>query len=598
MNLGTKQFILCLTVGIIEALSLQEKVRHRNDQTQSMLHNAQNNMNRKLEDEFSGEPEWTQLGDCMYGNLNGIELGHSVSLSYDGTVLVTGSYNTVQVHEYDPLTKNWILRYEFKDELIEKDMEFYRAVISDDESRIIISEPSFSDAGLFRGAAQVFEKGAGEDLTTWTQLGDTFYGREEFDLYGYDVDISATGSRIIIGAYEGNYIEVYDYNENLKRWTLKNYMSGSVGDGYGFAVALSGSGERAIVGAPAKNQNRGKAHIIALDDLHFIEVINGSNVGGKLGSAVDFSADGTHVIIGEPGSSNTYVYHHDSDQNEWSEKGMRISKDDEYLGTSVAISEDGSSVAVGAPLENFFGPLAGSGYSYSFNTVSWDEVESDFSGNTSFDECGTAIKISSNKAAIAVGCPGMDNEGFNNGKVCVYSIFIDTAFPTASLTTTPSAVPTVLPTENPTEVSTKTPTMTPTEVPTKIPTVTPTEVPTVTSTMIPTVTPTISPTSLPTKFPTVTPSLSPTVLPTMSPTVLPTMSPTVMPTMSPMIMSSISPTVMTTISPTAKTTISPTELGPVAGAEVRLPFTTIISQIVRSAIRGVIRTIFLGSIFL
>ena len=158
------------------------------------------------------------------------------------------------------------------------------------------------------------------------------------DLFGYSVALSADGSALAVGAYlessnasgiNGNQADnsassagaVYVFTRNGVAWSQQAYVKASnteAGDGFGISVALSADGNALAVGAYTESSNA--------------TGINGNqadNSASQAGAAYVFTRSGS--IWSQQDyvkASNTGAFDH--------------------FGISVALSADGSALAVGA----------------------------------------------------------------------------------------------------------------------------------------------------------------------------------------------------------------------------------------------------------
>ena len=98
--------------------------------------------------------------------------------------------------------------------------------------------------------------------------------------------------------------------------------------------------------------------------------------------------------------------------------GGETAKDE--FGTSVSISSDGSIVAVGGP--NNDGNSAHSGHVrlYKNNNGVWEQIGADIDGETSSEDFGKSVHISSDGSIVAIGAPNKDANGTNSGHVGIY----------------------------------------------------------------------------------------------------------------------------------------------------------------------------------
>jgi hypothetical protein len=212
---------------------------------------------------------------------------------------------------------------------------------------------------------------------------------------------------------------------------------GGLGDQLGYSVAVSGDGSTAVAGAPAAtvdgNANRGLVYVFTKPGGNWADIAQtatldafGGAVGDGLGSSVAITADGSKVVAGAPhslsGSGAAYVFARPA--GGWSgatEQSATLTASDaaanDLLGSSIAVSGDGSTVAAGAP-EAKIGANEGQGAAYVFAqpgggwgsgaqpqhqaaklTASDGAANDDLGG----DNGGNAIAVSNDGSTVAAG---------------------------------------------------------------------------------------------------------------------------------------------------------------------------------------------------
>ena len=178
----------------------------------------------------------------------------------------------------------------------------------------------FGMAMLLLGAAFVsFPGGAVLADSSFSQIGDDINGEAADDFSGYSVAMSADGSRVAIGAInnDGNgsdagQVRVYTLVNGVWTQTGADIDGEAAGDNAGVSVAMSADGSRVAIGA----------------------LYNGpTSVGG-----------------GGPGSSAGQVRVYTLVNGVWTQTGTDIDGEGatDNAGGSVALSADGSRVAIGA----------------------------------------------------------------------------------------------------------------------------------------------------------------------------------------------------------------------------------------------------------
>jgi hypothetical protein len=152
-------------------------------------------------------------------------------------------------------------------------------------------------------------------------------------------------------------------------------------------------------------------------------------VGGRFGTGVATSSDGTTVIAGasldnDNGSYSGSAYIFTLVSGIWEETKLLASdgETNDNLGYSVAISGDGNTAVVNSSWSNDDGKNSGSVYIYEFDGSNWLETKLTASDGTSQDQFGHSIAISADGTTVIVGSPGDDDNGNNSGSVYIYTL--------------------------------------------------------------------------------------------------------------------------------------------------------------------------------
>ena len=250
--------------------------------------------------------------------------------------------------------------------------------------------------------------------------------------YPQSISLSQNGNRIAIGypgsnsTATGNFMdgsfkfyyngstEVYDFSPANKNW---NKFGSSIlgvansGERLGWSVSLSSDGNTVAIGSPENNYYTGLTRIYISVSGNWEqkgEIIFGSSQNEYSGTSVSLSSDGNTVAIGAMGHYSsrgvTRVYRY---SGVWSNIGS-IEGDtvNEYSGYSVSLSSDGNTVAIGAYFNsNINGIAAGVArvYRYSGSGTTWTKIGQNISGENTSEQSGGSVSLSSNATTIAVG---------------------------------------------------------------------------------------------------------------------------------------------------------------------------------------------------
>ena len=432
---------------------------------------------------------WSRI--CVEDDSN-LQLGQSVSISGDGTLLIASGVGDTILYEYDSDT--WIIREKFKSRLAENFNGGYSSDISRDGSHIIVGAPYESASGHNKGAAQIFIF----DDDEWLQKGITIIGDKENDEFGFDVGLSNDGTKILVSAPGGRYARVFTFESPQWVYNSKNNFGNRASDSlFGYSSSISGSGDFTVIGAPAFNSNVGLVRAYDLIDHEVIDQILDDSPENDFGAAVTVSEDGTSFAVGDPNHGIVRVYRKNILSNTWVQVGKDILFQSEKFGSSLALIGSGAKIVVGAPENSFNGTKSGATYVFEYDPLpdgdvwpmvgDWKQKGDPFYGFERDEKCGLDVSLSSDGTRIVTSCPGADN---NRGRVCVYSepavtddtfqpSLQPTMMPTTHLSNSPSFYPTIhysklpsiqnFPTNNPTNNPTKNPTNNPTKNPTAPP---------------------------------------------------------------------------------------------------------------------------------
>ena len=127
-------------------------------------------------------------------------------------------------------------------------------------------------------------------------------------------------------------------------------------------------------------------------------------------------------------SGHTRVFRWNQSKNTWQQMGKDVDGEatsGDAFGWSVSLSSDGEIVAIGA-LGND-GNGIGSGHTCVFrwnpSTNTWEQMGKDImDGEAIDDKSGSSVSLSANGETVAIGAVGNDGNGSGSGHVWVYSV--------------------------------------------------------------------------------------------------------------------------------------------------------------------------------
>ena len=284
-------------------------------------------------------------------------------------------------------------------------------------------------------------------LSDWEKLGDDIDGEAAKDQFGYSVCLSSDGRTVAIGGRtnDGNdgyqtsrgHVRVYYYDET-NTWTqFGQDIDGEQGSLSGANISLSSDGHIVAIGANGIHTNgpwSGHVRIYKYSNdetstwTQLGQDIEGETTNELGGSSVSLSSDGYTVAIGayendekfaNSGCVRIYRYSNDT----WTKLGSNIDgeADGDYSGYSVSLSSDGHTVAIGAYLNDGNGLDSGHVRIYRYSNDTWTPLGSDIYGEAADDWSGRSVSLSSDGHTVAIGA--IKNDGINgvdSGHVRIY----------------------------------------------------------------------------------------------------------------------------------------------------------------------------------
>jgi hypothetical protein len=155
--------------------------------------------------------------------------------------------------------------------------------------------------------------------------------------------------------------------------------------------------------------------------------IDGEFAGDQSGYAVSTSDDGRTVAIGAPHNSGNGFYAGHVRVYKWNgiiwvQLGNNINgkAPGDQSGYAISISADGETVSIGAYYNDGNGDIAGHVRIYKWNEPNWTQLGNDIDGEFAYDQSGYSVSLSASGEAVAIGAPANDESGFEAGNVRIY----------------------------------------------------------------------------------------------------------------------------------------------------------------------------------
>lgn len=327
------------------------------------------------------DENWTQLGVDIDGFNSSDRLGSAIALSATGLVVALGAPDNgapkgyVVIREWDG--NEWMPKGEIIEGIGVSDRFGTAVTLSADGNRLAVGAVNNDAAGSNAGQVSMYDW----DGSSWVQISQPINGVAIGDNAGSAVSLSADGNRLAIGAPDndetGNkagQVRVFEWNIDSTWNQIGTTINGAATrDESGTTVRLSTDGNRLAIGAPFNDGNgnwSGHVRVYEWQENNWTQLgedINGESAFDRSGWSLDMGDNGNRLIIGalNNGDNGTQAGHarvYEWTNNKWTQIGADIDGDmaQDLMGYSVALSENGQLVAVGAPINgNAFDNNAG-----------------------------------------------------------------------------------------------------------------------------------------------------------------------------------------------------------------------------------------------
>ena len=333
---------------------------------------------------FDGS-DWIQLGNNIVGTQEAARFGRSISLSNDGFTIAIGSqfYSSdttsigqAQVYEYDG--SDWVQVGQDINGENEGDQLGTSISLNANGSIMAVGLPG-SDSGT--GQARVYEY----DGTEWIQLGMPFFGNAEFDFFGQSVKLNEDGDILVITSptpLSTGSMSIFQYTTDNEWVQLGNDVFGNAGSlDLGISSDINAAGNIVAVGATRTNSLAGRALVFQFNGKDWAQMgqnIDGDTTGDSLGISVSLDSTGTILSVGTIGfdgdatdSGRTSLYRFNG--NNWDLIGeIEGEGENDFSGRYLSLSDDGSIIAIGDISEDSSGNVQVFEFSKLLNTETVD----------------------------------------------------------------------------------------------------------------------------------------------------------------------------------------------------------------------------------
>lgn len=381
---------------------------------------------------------------------NGANLGNGVDVSADGNYCLVGAPHMIQnnlssglVYVYRNNGGVWVEEAQLLSNDISAGDEFGWAVsVNADGSQCVIGAPKANSRGVRSGAAYVFNRTG----ANWSETAKLIpVATRANDLFGVAVDISENAERAVIGApgtnqYKGVAYVFGAHDSNWSRSRIFARIDDEPGDQFGVSVSINANGTDAMAGAPyAGTAGRVYAYSTTGYQWEQYDVLSPATSEGTdlaYGAAIDLNDAGDMVLIGAPGVHSNQIgaaYIFDVSISNWTQT-HKIEPNDgaaaDAFGASVAIANNETYLAIGAPGNDEGATNGGATYIYEATGGTWQESNKIIASDiTAGDAFGTDIGLNGDADQIVIGSPLHDHTGINNGAAYKYQCFENAILP-------------------------------------------------------------------------------------------------------------------------------------------------------------------------
>lgn len=294
-----------------------------------------------------------------------------------------------------------------------------RLAMSADGSRVVVGA-----TGPTNGTVRVYERTG----TAWTQLGADIIGEATGDRAGSAVAINAAGTRIAIGAYlndggggASGHVRVYDLVGGTWTQVGADLDGDATSWGFGWQVALSASGSRLVASGAGVNNTTGHVKVFDLVGGTWTQVGNTLTASNELGAGLDISDDGSTIAAGSPSAAGVSrigtVVVYRLVGGTWTPLGNGLvgEQGGDTFGEWLSLSADGTRIAVGAPTDREGGVSGGGSPAgkvrvFSLSGATWAQLGNDILGTTGLngDGLGTSVVLSADGTRLIATGPSQN----------------------------------------------------------------------------------------------------------------------------------------------------------------------------------------------
>lgn len=265
------------------------------------------------------------------------------------------------------------------------------------------------------------------------------WDRQDLDWFGRAVAMSGDGTRLVIGAIRESDATGSSTNQNGAayvfvrsgtQWVMERKLLASDKanlDWFGYSLAMNSDGSRIAVGAmyhgtatPTATTENGAVYVFSRAGTTWSEetqlLASDRADRDHFGHSVAMSADGTRIAVGAydeddatgtATTNNGAVYVYSWTGASWTEERKIVAADkgsDENFGGALSFDATASRLAIAAEDDSDIAPRTGSVYVYSRNLTTWTfEQELHALDAEGFDQFGESVSLDAAGTRLAVG---------------------------------------------------------------------------------------------------------------------------------------------------------------------------------------------------
>lgn len=351
-----------------------------------------------------------QIGESIFGTSEFEELGFSVSINQDGTIVAIGSRNArkddIPVGSVKIMFKNetggWSQKgntiYGLRNSFLGQSVS-----LSKDGSKCAIGLPGYSSSLILEGMARVYEFNG----TDWVQMGqDLGADGAATSLFGKAVSLSGDGSTVAVGAAGKD--SNYDY-VTVYKWTPPTTLTSGSTSGSWDQVEGDFANLHPVYNNSVSLNDDGSVIAIGM----YQDLGNGSSLG--------------MTKVFEHFGSSTSIWGLPTTNGLWAEIGnLNGETSDDNFGWSVSLSDNRPNgtmrLAVGAIYNDGTGNNSGHVRVYEYTSGTWTQLGEDIDGEATEDNSGWSVSLSADGNTLAIGAPlAKDGSGTATGHVRIYT---------------------------------------------------------------------------------------------------------------------------------------------------------------------------------